>query len=245
MRVIQQLLATYGGQRILLPIGVNTRNFNVRTAAMAAGWGGSLPFVGIITVAPGIIVGSTSTSTYAFDTDLSFPAGTVLLMSIASGAYIVGMGGQGGQGSDTTVYQNRQAPGSVGGNAFHAQWPITITNNGTIGGGGGGGGGGGSSAQVGSPGAGGGGGAGDQVGPGAITYGNSPGGSNGALTTGGNGGSAWSTGGTGGSLGNAGQSGSTSGYWGGSCAGGAAGLCVVGNSNINWLVTGTRLGSIT
>ena len=116
-------------------ISADTSNYNLRTAAIAAGWDGAAPLIANITIASGIVVDSTSTSTYAFDAGTTaYPDGSSL--ALTSLGYIVGMGGAGGSASGGSN------PGSPGGPALRiiASLPTTIDNtSGTIGGGGGGG----------------------------------------------------------------------------------------------------------
>ena len=236
-------------------ISATTTNYNLRSAAIAAGWNQVAPLVANVTINGGVVVGATSTGAYAFDTGTGFPAGTSLSLSISTGAYIVGAGGGGGSGgiapSGGAAGTANGGAGGGGGPALRAQAAIAITNSGTIGGGGGGGGGGASGrSQAGSNnwqgGAGGNGGGGAGYVPG-----------NGASLTGGGAGSAGTppsdfnnsidaqggSGGGGGSLGTSGASGTTvsAGSPGG---GGAAGAAVTGNANITWNATGTRLGAI-
>lgn len=213
-------------------------NYDIRAAAVAAGWNQITPLVANITINSGVVVGSTSTGSYAFDTGATFPDGTLLSLTIAG--HIEGMGG---------------ASDANGGPALRAQYPISINNGaGTIGGGGGGGGSGESLAvyQL----------AGE---PSACTYqgytaaggygGNGAG--SGVAAAGGGAGGVYAAdsgfsgaGGSGGGLGAAGSAGSYGTHYG--CypggapgAGGAAGAAVVGNSFITWVATGTRLGSIS
>lgn len=47
-------------------IATNTNNFDLRTAAVNAGWNGILLLDATVTVNPGVIVGSVSPSTAAF-----------------------------------------------------------------------------------------------------------------------------------------------------------------------------------
>ena len=225
-------------------IATNTQNYNLKTAAIAAGWDQVAPLIASITINTGITVGSSSTATYAFDTGATFPIDTTLALTTIGTGRILGKGGQGGANGTS---------GTAGGPALHVQAAISITNNGTIGGGGGGGGNGeGVNNGAGSyaTGGGGGGGAGNSIGLAGGT------GSNGTATTGGAGGprgtSAGMLGGVGGAGGNLG-SGGTSGGSGANApiatypasGGGAGGAAVVGNSYITWITTGTRSGSIS
>lgn len=230
-------------------ISADTLNYNLRAAAVAAGWNQADPLNATVTINPGVYVGSSTTSGYGFDTGVTFPAGTTL--AVINNGFIVGCGGNGGDSL------NGVAAGSPGGPAFRAQAAVTVTNNGTIGGGGGGGGGGGrglvySGVIVVRGGGGGGGGCGLNGGAGGAGGnggGNGTAGSKTAAGAGGNGASPAGAGGNGGGLGSAGSPGSPGkDLEGGSIAGGAggaAGAAVVGNSNITWAATGTRLGAIT
>lgn len=224
-------------------ISANTQNYNLRAAAVTAGWDQARPLIATVTINNGIVVGSSSTATYGFDTGVTFPSGSTLALTIGTGAYIVGRGGAGGPGVNSGA-----GVGGSGGPALRAQQAISITNNGTIGGGGGGGTGGAAGTNNGG---GGGGGAGNTVGTAGATP---PGGgaaAAGTLTAGGGGGTGAEpdgkggytsngfNGGAGGSLGNPGLAGT------GNAAVSSGGAAVVGNSNITWVSTGTRLGSIS
>lgn len=219
----------------------------------------------VVTIDSGIVIGSSSTSTYAMYVR-NFTSGDSITMNI-NGGYIVGKGGVGGNGGYYTG-NNPGTDGQNGGNSLLVEFPITITNNGIIGGGGGGAGGG-ASYYGGNPdlytaasGSGGGGGAGSVVGvggtggPGGRYAGPSDDGSSGGLTDGGTGGHAWhntgpnynyyaGTGGIGGSLGGAGAAGGTCsrGDTSAGGAGGAAGKAVVGDSFITWETLGDIRGA--
>lgn len=211
-------------QRYQVTISADTRNFNLRNAVNALGYTGQGAAEVTVVIAPGVIVGSTSTASHGFDTG-SWPPGSSVTLTIGAGAYLVGRGGDGGNNGGGLGAGG--APGAPGGPAFVARLPTTIDSRGTIAGGGGGGSGGNDTVSgVDSPW--GGGGAGDLPG-----YG-------GTLTTGGarhldsEGGSG--NPGNGGALGQPGQAGDR--------AGGAAGAAVDGNSFITWVAAGTRLGAI-
>lgn len=193
-------------------------------------------------------IGSTSTSTTAFDTG-SFPAGSSVYLT--NNSYIVGAGGRGGDRSGGN--------GSPGGNALTLKLPTFITNNGTIGGGGGGGSAGGDKSTTScqqdgcchqtcytatGKGGGGGGGAGSVAGSGGNGGGT---GSSGSLLTGGSGGggtretigSASEIGDNGAAGGNLGQNGGNSGG-----TGGTRGNYIVNNNYATWVVSGTLLGGV-
>lgn len=120
-------------------ISSNTTNYNLKSAAIAAGWNQTSIMNATITINSGVYVYSTSTGTYAFDTGSTFPAGTTLALINNGG--IIGCGGAGGQGGGAQGVNG--SAGSSAGPALIARYAITVTNNGTIAGGGGGGGGGG------------------------------------------------------------------------------------------------------
>lgn len=160
----------------------------------------------------------------------SWPTGVSITLINNGGIY--GKGGRGGAAFNG---------GAEGGDALTATYALSIDNQGTIAGAGGGGAG--ASTGFGSVGnGGGGGGAGYPVGAGgAGSLSPNYDGEDGTLTTGGNGYGATmvATGGDGGDLATAGNG------EGGGGTGGAAGKCVVGNSFITWIATGTRIGAIT
>lgn len=251
-------------------ISANTATYNVKAAAITAGWDQVQALIATVTINSGITVYSTSTATPAFASGSTFPVGSSL--TIVNNGTIMGMGGNGGAGAGTVLATPPicvvGSAGAAGGPALTVAIATTITNNGAIYGGGGGGGGGGSSHYVvracsSSSGGGGGGGRG---------YGTSSGGGVGSIPTcpsnvnpgsaGGNGNSTSAGGGgaggndiaiagSGGSGGNFGAAGSTGGTASGGSycnfaggAGGAGGAAVNGNANITWAVTGTRAGAI-
>jgi len=231
-----------------LTIASNQTNANLRSLAVAAGWGGTTKV--IATINSGIYISSNSTGTPALRVDGSFPGGVTLNNNGA----IIGMGGAGGIGG--SEYQV-QGVGAGGGGALSVAVPITINNAGTIGGGGGGGSGGGAASYVDSSGKGsvtvyigGGGGGGGR----SSAAANSAGGARGNTYAFAGGAGTVSAAGTGGAGGNSGgataQNGGNGGGWGSSGvatgnSAGAGGYAVSGNSNITWTATGTRLGGIS
>ena len=230
-------------------ISSNQTNLNLRSWALSNGWNGTL--AAIITINSGVIISGSveGNSTAALTIDGSWPAGITLV----NNGVIVGRGGTGGNGRGATV----GTAGGIGGTALTASVAVSINNTGTIAGGGGGGGGAGYTATPGGDttsynnGCGGGGGASSSTtapgGTGGTTslsfvVGNP--GDSGTYNTSGLGGTktghaSGGNGGTWGASGSAGANGTTTGY-----AGGAGGRSVNGNSNITWIATGTRLGSI-
>lgn len=235
-------------------IAANTQNYNLKAAAIAAGWDQVLPLTAKIIINPGVYVGASSTGNYAFQTGSGFPVGTTL--AIDNNGTIIGAGGQGGNSSH---FNNCGAltAGYAGGHALYVAHATTVTNYGWLYGGGGGGGGGGSGSwsfgynqSCGGDGGGGGGGAGYNPGPGGATvgYGGSSGVA-GSTLTGGAGGYFYSSttgcpsngqaGGRGGDAGTAGYAGAGGNICGGA-GGGAAGNAIVGNANITWVTGDTR-----
>lgn len=225
-------------------LSANITDLNLRNLAVANGWDQVKKLEMDLTIAPGVIVRSSSVTIPALQTGNVFPSGSTLKLTVSATAYIVGKGGRGG---DTAAWGGNQ--GGNGGDALLLQYPISITNNGVIGGGGGGGGGGGSSYGN-NNGSGGSGGAG---------YGDPGGGYQagyaGSLTTGGatvpNPASPDGVGGAGGSLGQAGTQANgmhaptAAGYYNGG-AGGLPGNAVSGKSfitNNNQTLTGTVYGN--
>jgi YD repeat-containing protein len=233
-------------------IASDIQNYNLRAAAVAAGWDQVKPLKATVTINSAVVISASSTSNYAFDTGASFPAGSTL--TLINNGYIIGMGGAGGSGGrgvpDTSSEDGH--PGFAGGPAFRAQHSIAVTNNGTIGGGGGGGGGGGSGDEGLVSGGGGGGGrsgranaAGGWNGGGTGTYSSAGGGAAGGCAEAG-GGYCWDASGpgaAGGGWGSAGSAAPVEGDLPGGI-GGAGGAAVVGNANVTWAVTGVRLGAL-
>ena len=236
-------------------ISVNTTDFDLRAAAIAAGWDGTEPLCATVTINSGVIVSASTTTKYAFDSGTASSDST---LEIINNGYILGKGGNGGNGAwsaQSTPWAGSGADATSGGPALRLQYTTTISGSGIIGGGGGGGGGGGTQGpyQIGGGGGGGapfgsGGSGGYAAGaPGVFYVG--PSGQNGTLTTGGAGGDvqndpfayvAWFaqpdrdgfSGGAGGNLGASGSPGVYVGgyYWrpAGPSANGAAGKAITG-----------------
>jgi hypothetical protein len=250
-------LSTGGGDIYYLfvsDLDANTNNYDLLTAAQNSGYSttSGIPLRATVTVRSNIIIGSTSAATYAF-TLPALPTNSEI--TIRNYGYIMGKGGNGGNGTAHTV----GGSGNAGGPALRLQYACTLFNSGVIGGGGGGGGGG--SATVDEqtyddPGGAGGGGAGSTPGNGADGgphYGTYAG-ANGTLLIGGIGGQPeahagsseyWlaGNGGKGGDLGQAGITGqngnNNNGYGGG--PGGTAGIAITGES---FILTGSIEGDI-
>lgn len=214
-----------------------------------------------VTVQSGVLVSASSTAVPALVPGTAWPASSILTLENAG--TIAGRGGDGGHGGSAAENTGAGVAGANGGLAIDAAgFAISIDNSsGIIAGGSGGGGGGGAQTVVilgvpfdivgggggggGYPlGAGGSGGTRSDAGnPGLWGDNGSAAGSGGAGGTGGNGASTAGDGGAGGGYAATGTNGATSAQAGG--AGGAAGDCIHNNSNITWLATGTRHGTIT
>lgn len=229
---------------LALTIASNTQNYDVYTQASA-----SPSYVAgttdlTVTVNPGIVVGSSTTGSYAMSVPSSFTSGDTV--TIVNNGTVIGRGGDGGRGGPR--YSLPITAGGTGGNALYANYATVFTNNGTLSGAGGGGGGG--RAGYGQ-GGGGGGGAGNTAGSGGAG-GAAPlpgsAGAAGSLTAGGGGGASYpgpaGAGGAGGGQGANGGAGGGSQY-GPGAAGGTRGFYLVGSSNVTFPATGTRLGQVS
>lgn len=137
MSTLMMLLAAAGdsGFSFNHVISADATNYNLRAAAIAAGWDQVVPLMASVTINSGIVVSSNNTSIPAFDTGSGFPAGSEL--SIVNNGHICGMGGVGGAGVNGS-----SNIGSPGGAALSVGYACVVDNVGVIAGGGGGGGGG-------------------------------------------------------------------------------------------------------
>jgi len=230
---------------INLVISSNTQNYNILTAAQALYGTITTPVNINLTVNSSVIVGSSYTVSGVNQNKVqsvaspamvsgTFPAGSTLTITVNSGAYIVGAGGQGG--SYGTPTSGARGTRWAGGDALSVSLPTTIYNYGTIAGGGGGGAGG---DGAGDNSVAGGGGAGYPGGQGGFGYGCGTWGANGTLTVGGNGSCQSIYPAKGGNLGVAGQYG---GNFYSTGVVGQPGAYIVGASNVTWAAAGTRLG---
>lgn len=131
-----------GGSKILeLEITANTTNYNIKTEADTAAGGDSAGYPKIILTIPNtVIVGSSSTGTYALDVGAFNPYQDI---EIVNDGAVVGRGGNGGAGAPAPQGQQFEgSPGGPGGLAMKAPGSaksVTFVNNGILGGGGGGG----------------------------------------------------------------------------------------------------------
>lgn len=235
-----------------ISISSNTSNYVLNTAKVTGYAAGTTDVT--LTINSGVIVSSSSTGSYAFTVDTSWTTGDTV--TVVNNGVILGRGGNGGSGAQSVGIP--ATSGTSGGPALLVQRATSINNANRISGGGGGGGGGGFASAIepefgiflSAAGGQGGGGIGGGSPNGSLTAAGS--GSAGGVDSyppfnayggsGGNGGTYGSSGssGGGGSCGSCGSGNTTSG-----AGGGAAGAAVVGNSNITWIATGTRNGSIS
>jgi hypothetical protein len=234
-------------------VTADTSNFNLRSAAIAAGWNQSSRLV--CTINSGVTIFSTSTGTPAFTVSGSFPGGVELI----NNGVILGRGGGGGTGGGTLP--GGGGPGAGGGTGLLVQSAISVNNVNRISGGGGGGGGAalqyagscgaGTKSRFDDYGKGGGGGGGIGNGSAGAGGGSScsgsgnPGGA-GTLTSAGGGGfgPGSSSGGSGGGYGSSGGGGQQAPGVGSAGGGGSGGAAVSGNSSVTWIALGTRNGGI-
>jgi hypothetical protein len=196
---------------INITIASNIKNYNIFTNRGSNYIAGNSVIT--LTINSGVVVGSTSRTTYSLDTGSGWTTGDTI--SIVNNGYIAGAGGNGGRGGSSSLATG--GSGLAGGPGINLQWPVSITNaNGYIySGGGGGGGGGGSNC-------GGGGGAGSIAGVGGR---GSHYGVNGGLVSGGSCGTAGGATGGGVRIGHGGvlgQNGDNGGVYGGGGGGGGA-----------------------
>jgi len=247
-------------------ISSNQTNANLASLATAAGWNGSSKVVA--TIGSGVYISSNSTGTPALTVNGSFPGG----VELTNNGYIIGMGGNGAAGQSTTgligsagggalsvataisITNNGTVGGGGGGGGSGAgNFVYGYGAYQTSAGGSGGGGGRSSNAANSSGGAGG-------AGAGGVAVNGNAGGAGTVSAAGAGGpsvyngtygytvrsgaGGAGGTWGANGAAGNASTDGSPVGRFSGG-AGGSAGYAVSGNSNITWVATGTRLGSIS
>lgn len=245
---------TVNSSNTFITLSTDTNNYDLAAALNHP----SSPVTVTVTIAPGVLIGSSSTTLPAFKTG-TLPLGSNV--TIVNNGYILGKGGAGAAGVEAAPAFNGTttasgADGYIGGAALSLSLPVSLNNtNGIIGGGGGGGGSGAAykyhmsfgSISILLGGGGGGGGAG--TGAGGVGGGSAPAGSAGTGVggVGGAGQLAFSfgtresgAGGTGGGYGTMGGSGfaalvgSTVVASGG--AGGAAGLAVSKNGHtVTWL----------
>src|SRR5690606_9523217 len=109
-------------------ISSQVSNYNLRSAAVAAGWDGVRPLNAEETISSAGAVTSTSTSTAAFITVSGFPIGSTL--PLVNDACIIREGGTGGAGGHW--YWAAGVAGGQGGPGLRADAAITVINRGLI-----------------------------------------------------------------------------------------------------------------
>jgi len=253
---LQSFKGTQNRTTLALEIPASTQNYDVFTNTNPSpSYVAGTTDVTLTIPAP-VIVGSSSTGTYALSVPNGFTSGDTV--TIVNNGVVQGRGGNGGG--------QPGGGGGTGGNAVYVNFATTITNNGTLAGGGGGGGGGNHNTANrivgGTPkgggslqpytlvGGGGGGGAGNSAGSGG-----SPNGGSGNSSSGGGGGGGQSgtfsnpksptqsrSSNPGGPGGGRGANGSSAPSGGG---GGTRGFYLVGNPLVTYPATGTRQGQVS
>lgn len=136
----------------IVDIAVDTLDLDLKAAHDALYSPASSGDVVIVTIKAGVLVSASTASIYALTNPYTWAAGVVVRLVIESGAIVAGRGGDGGRGGYaytvwseaneyTITYYDDGEDGEKGGSALHAQYPLSIENNGSIfvGGGGGGG----------------------------------------------------------------------------------------------------------
>ena len=141
MRTRRHAYFSSGGFEFNPVISVNTADYNVATAATAAGWDGVKPLIATITINSGVVVyGSLTTPGAAAFTVPSLPTGSIV--NIIRNGSIIGRGGASGAGGGGTPGSAVGQAGGTGYDGLLLSYPVTLYGTGMIAGGGGAGGGG-------------------------------------------------------------------------------------------------------
>ena len=148
----QFAFSSNGNPDRLVDIAVDTLDLDLKAAHDEQHSPASAGDIVIVTIKAGVRVTASSTSLYALTNPSTWAAGVVVRLVIEPGAIVAGRGGDGGRGGYaytvwseaneyTILYYGDGEDGEKGGSALHAQYPLSIENNGSIfvGGGGGGG----------------------------------------------------------------------------------------------------------
>jgi len=148
----QFAFSSNGNPDRIVDIAVDTLDLDLKAAHDALYSPAISGDVVIVTIKAGVLVSASTTSLYALTNPSTWAAGVIVRLVIESGAIVVGRGGDGGRGGYaytvwseaneyTITYYDDGEDGEKGGSALHAQYPLSIENNGSIfvGGGGGGG----------------------------------------------------------------------------------------------------------
>lgn len=109
----------------------SAQNINLYNWLLSNGWTANYGPV-TVTIANGVVIGSSSRTTPAMTIDTQFTVNVTLV--VANGAYLVGAGGNGGKNGSSAL------SGGVALRILKNNTTVTINSGGTIGGGGGGGG---------------------------------------------------------------------------------------------------------
>jgi len=243
-----------GGGDLIITFSItsSTNDFNLLSHITSNfGYDGSSRVTINLTIDDSVVVGSTSPSTPAFQTDTIGFATTGSTLNITNNGTIQGAGGRGGtlasnNGNSTNADGKLDKNGGNGGDALKTTMTTIIDNtNGSLLGGGGGGGAGGVVDTFGGSG---GGTVGGTQGVGNGSQGGI--GGNGSASAGGSGatgsGPSSADGGDGGGVGQDGSSGQTLGSsFQSAGSGGTAGDYLVGNSNTTFTANGTRTGNVS
>lgn len=236
--------APVSNQRREFALEILTTQLDVDIAQLVAStysteWNGQTPIGVSVRVAAGVVIGASTRSRPALTTG-NLPSGSLVRLTIESGAVISGRGGQGGRGGDGITPGLLPQNGEAGGPGIYVFVPTVLSNLGRIQGGGGGGGGGSRSGTIG--GGGGGGGAGWDASRGGAggSNGGQPGFGGGVGTAGGGGGGSPGAGGTFGGFGGAPGGAGTN----GGAIGGAAGASITRflPATITTIAAGTIMG---
>lgn len=148
----QFAFSSNGNPDRIVDIAVDTLDLDLKAAHDALYSPAISGDVVIVTIKAGVLVSASTTSLYALTNPSTWAAGVIVKLVIESGAIVAGRGGDGGRGGYaytvwseaneyTITYYDDGEDGEKGGSALHAQYPLSIENNGSIfvGGGGGGG----------------------------------------------------------------------------------------------------------
>ncbi|GIL18665.1 MAG: hypothetical protein BroJett040_24160 [Oligoflexia bacterium] len=125
---VAQNWTTISGFPLTVTLSSNTTNYNIRNAAIAAGWDQVIPVIANITINAGVAVYSTSSSTPALVTGVLTAGSTITITN--NGSIL----GQPGATYSAANYTDPSGP------AMQIDYPTTIINNGIIAGGAGAGG---------------------------------------------------------------------------------------------------------
>ena len=107
-------------------IAANVTNYNMKSAAIAAGWDQRRQLNMSVTINSGIYVYSTSTGAYAFQTGSTFPTGSYL--GLTNNGVIRGKGGDGGAGGASVTASQYLVKGTLSANQNLNNGSDTVIN---------------------------------------------------------------------------------------------------------------------